>query len=108
MEQQVGASIAAAAFAPESTVHVPLQLADVSEEQRLLEKFGLTDLTAKAIKMMNTFLPSFHGIPIRSSTTHTCQRRLKCASFKLGQMFIGKLREWLKECLGSITFVGQA
>ena len=52
MTQQVGASIAAAAFAPESTVHVPLQLADVSEEQRLLEKFGLT---AKAIKTAPDF-----------------------------------------------------
>ena len=72
MEQQVGASIAAAAFAPESTVHVPLQLADVSEEQRLLEKFGLTDLTAKAIKTAQDF--------------PDVQKKLKCiAGYKSGE-----------------------
>ena len=50
----------------------PPSLADVSEEQRLLEKFGLTDLTAKAIKTAQDF-PDM-------------QKKLKCiAGYKSGE-----------------------
>ena len=50
----------------------PPSLADVSEEQRLLEKFGLTDLTAKAIKTAQDFLD--------------VQQKVKCiAGYKSGE-----------------------